>query len=259
MLYRDKQLHEKETELLNYHTLILQEQAIAKNIFSELLHSEVIHLPGLYFSLSPMSVYNGDVLLAEKVNNTLYIMLGDFTGHGLPAAIGSIPTSEIFYAMVRKQKSIANIAAEINSKLKKLLPSSMFCAACIISYETQKHELSIWQGGLPTGYLMHEDGEKITELNSIHLPLGILSAGDFESDIQQFQLEKTSKLVFMTDGYIEMKNAEGKVLAKEAIIKEIINKKTNQQISALQNLLQQHMKSEQLLDDVAIMSMELCV
>ena len=49
--------------------------------------------------MSPMALFNGDVLLADiSPTGSLMVLLGDFTGHGLPAAIGSMPLASIFMA-----------------------------------------------------------------------------------------------------------------------------------------------------------------
>ena len=53
--------------------------------------------------LSPVSIFNGDLLLATRTpSGSLYVMLGDFTGHGLPAAVGAIPVAEVFMGWQRK-------------------------------------------------------------------------------------------------------------------------------------------------------------
>lgn len=257
LVYRDKELHEKEAELLHYHALMLEEQTIAKNIFSEFMHSESIHYPELQYFLSPMSTYNGDILLADKQGDLLYVMLGDFTGHGLPSAIGSIPTSETFYAMTKKQMSLEKIAEEINAKLKKLLPSHMFCAASLLLYDAKAKILSVWQGGLPTGYLISQNSQKIIELSSRHLPLGILAKKDFETDIDTFTIKQSTKVVLFTDGFIEMKNSEGKVISGQQIVDKLVQDTKESPTKVLQTLLKEHMGSESVGDDIAIVSMDL--
>ena len=32
----------------------------------------------------------------------MHVLLGDFTGHGLPAAVGAMPLAEVFYGMTAK-------------------------------------------------------------------------------------------------------------------------------------------------------------
>ena len=73
------------------------------------------------------SIFNGDLLLATRTpSGSMYVMLGDFTGHGLPAAIGAIPVAEVFYGMANKGFSIAAIVAETNRKLRAILPTEVF-------------------------------------------------------------------------------------------------------------------------------------
>jgi hypothetical protein len=91
-----------------------------------------LQAPHIQYLLSLMALFSGDVLLAAPtLSGGLQVMLGDFTGHGLPAAIGAIPVSDIFYAMTAKGFSIGDIVAELNQKLRTILPTGLFCAACL--------------------------------------------------------------------------------------------------------------------------------
>src|SRR3546814_8115398 len=53
----------------------------------------------------------------------MHILLGDFTGHGLPAAVGAMPLAEVFYGMTAKGYGLAQILREMNAKLKRILRS----------------------------------------------------------------------------------------------------------------------------------------
>jgi serine phosphatase RsbU (regulator of sigma subunit) len=69
------------------------------------------------------------VLAVREPSGGMYVMLGDFTGHGLPAAIGAMPTAEIFYGMAKKGFSAQDILREVNKKLKSILPPNFFTLA----------------------------------------------------------------------------------------------------------------------------------
>ena len=125
---------EKQNEELNRHNARIQQEVnVAKKVFGNLLnHNMRKKNTGLRYSMSPMSVFNGDMILAER-NQTdgLDVLISDFTGHGLSAAIGSIPVSDIFYTMTKKGFPCTETLAEANNKLIKLLPTQMFMAAAL--------------------------------------------------------------------------------------------------------------------------------
>ena len=75
---------------------------MAKSVFDNVAHNGSLSAPNIKYLLSPLSVFNGDVLLACMKPSGMHVLLGDFTGHGLPAAIGAMPMAEIFYGMTRK-------------------------------------------------------------------------------------------------------------------------------------------------------------
>ena len=100
-LYETIETQKSEIQFHNEH--LIQEQEAAKKVFNNIAHRGCLEADNVHFHLSPMSIFNGDLLLAaETPMGGMRLMLADFTGHGLPAAIGAMPTSEIFYSMTKK-------------------------------------------------------------------------------------------------------------------------------------------------------------
>lgn len=256
LVTRDRHLKAKEDELAHYHELLIEEQTIAENIFLSFVQTDRINIPQVHFFLSPLSTYNGDIFLAyQNKEGIMTAMLGDFTGHGLRAAIGSIPTAEIFYTMSEKGKTLKEIVTQINAKLNQLLPSHLFCAACLLSYDPKRCQLSVWQGGLPTGYLIDNAG-KIKEITAKHLPLGILKPQEFEAGISIYRLKQTSSLTLFTDGFTELKNAKQQTLATADIVNNLLHHEHEEKIEGLKSLLRKHMNTATIRDDLAMVNIE---
>ena len=126
-----RRLHEtvqKQRDEISLHNdRLIHEQEVAKQVFDNIAHPGCIDAPNIKYLLSPMAVFNGDLVLASrKPSGGMFVFLGDFTGHGLPAAIGAMPVSEIFYGMAQKGFSLQDILREINKKLKRILPKSQW-------------------------------------------------------------------------------------------------------------------------------------
>jgi serine phosphatase RsbU (regulator of sigma subunit) len=258
LISRQMYLASQAQVLSHYHEMMIAEQTIARNIFLEFVKTDEIDFPEIKFHLSPMSTYNGDILLASRyVDGQLFIVLGDFTGHGLSAAIGSIPMAEAFYAMTAKNIPPALIVREINKKLNKLLPSQIFCAACFIYFDAQKAELSLWQGGMPTGYLFNGKSLACKELISTQLPLGILSDSDFDPTFSIIPITEPSRLVLFSDGFLEVKSSKQQIIARDEIIDCVITATPSNQIAQLRRLYQRYSSEQASLDDIAILSIEL--
>jgi len=86
-LYRTLQVQHQELEKHRFQEE--REQEIARDIFARIVHLGCLDEVGIKYLVSSLMVFNGDMLLAERTPyGALRVMLGDFTGHGLTAAIG---------------------------------------------------------------------------------------------------------------------------------------------------------------------------
>ena len=123
-------VHQQHQQLVDNHSHLIHEQALAKEVFNKVARDNGVEIANICHWLSPIAVFNGDVLLAAPTpNGGLMVLLGDFTGHGLAAAIGAIPLASTFYSMVGKGFTMQDIIKELNNKLHELLPVSVFCCS----------------------------------------------------------------------------------------------------------------------------------
>ena len=210
--------YEQKKEL-DYHKLQTErEHQIVEHIFNRALAGNYKVPELLDFHLSPASMFNGDLLLVEiGPTGNLYVMMGDFTGHGLSSAVGTLPVSRTFYSMAQKGMSVGDIAIEINKILLTLLPDDMFCAASIVELNSSGKSLSIWAGGTPDMYLVTE-GKGITQvINSQHMALGILEENEFESTALNYSVADDEQLILFTDGVVETFNPEREIFGYDRL------------------------------------------
>ena len=99
---RSEELRQTIEKLAYANEELNQEQEFAQKIFTNILNPGFLGAVNIKYLLSPMSVFNGDLLQVEQdLSRGQFVMLGDFTGHGLRAALGAIPVSETFRSMVK--------------------------------------------------------------------------------------------------------------------------------------------------------------
>jgi len=178
--------------------------------------------------ISPMSMFNGDLMLISRnPSGGIYVLLGDFTGHGLSAAIGCLPTSDIFYAMAEKQESVGDIATAINDRLINLLPDYMFFCATLIEISPQGDRLSIWAGGMNEIILIDTCGKIEARIQSQHMPLGVLEPNEFDSGIQVSEPKLNTMVFIYTDGVIETVNPAGELYGEERLEKVLLQNVEN--------------------------------
>jgi CheY-like chemotaxis protein len=197
---------------------LMEEQEIAKRVFDNVAHTGCLDAANIRYHASPLSIFNGDVLFASpRPAGGMLVFIGDFTGHGLPAAIGAMPVAEIFYGMASKGFNGVDILKEINQKLTRILPSSMFCCGAMIEADFKLNQLSVWNGGLPAGWLIRASGEW-QMLPSRHLPLGIRPAEQFDAEMDVIGVVPGDRLLMMTDGVLESRNSVDDTFGETGIV-----------------------------------------
>ncbi|MDO3385056.1 SpoIIE family protein phosphatase [Gilvimarinus sp. SDUM040013] len=205
-------------QIVKHNEHFLQEQTVAKQVFDNITSGGDLNTSSLRYFLSPLAVFNGDVMVASSTPaGNFMVLLGDFTGHGLPAAIGAMPLATTFYGMVSKGFSMADILAEINGKLKSILPVGLFCCATMVEVNFRKSSIRIWNGGLPPAYIYRNSGT-VEAMKSTHLPLGVLNNRDFKADPALLQLEYGDRLYLWSDGIHESRNADGDMFGEERLM-----------------------------------------
>ncbi|MGO1659271.1 MAG: ATP-binding SpoIIE family protein phosphatase [Marinobacter sp.] len=196
---------------------LLEEQHVARRVFDNVAHTGCLDAANIRFHASPLSVFSGDVLFASpRPAGGMLVFAGDFTGHGLPAAIGAMPLAETFYGMASKGFDGVDILRELNQKLVRILPKEMFCCAVMVEADFALNQLNIWNGGLPDIWLMRSNTERFI-LPSRHLPLGILSAEQFNAGMEIVKSQPGDRLLLMTDGVLECTNGRGEQFGEQGV------------------------------------------
>ena len=209
--------HQKEV-LTSHHQHLQREYEVAKKLFNTIVHPGCLDAPHLKYLLSPMAIFNGDLLLAARQpSGGLHIMVGDFTGHGLPAAVGAIPMSDIFYSMTAKGYAISDIVAEANQKLKAILPTGVFCAACLLEFNATYSTLNVWNGGIPDVLIRPPHGGALRRLPSQHLPLGIVDNALLDRSVEMVAVLPGERIYVYTDGVIEASDLSGALFGQERL------------------------------------------
>ncbi len=195
---------------------LVREQEAAKAVFDSIAHHGALNLPNLRYLISPMSIFNGDVMLvAQHPSGGIAVFLGDFTGHGLPAAIGAMPLSETFYGMISKGFSLRDVTTEINRKLKSILPVGVFCCANLVELSFRNRTIEVWTGGLPDNLLYNQRSGEVKRLVSRHMALGVLSPQRFRYEPYFIEMDPDDVLYLWSDGIPETMNPQGEMFGDE--------------------------------------------
>ncbi|MBV1915556.1 MAG: SpoIIE family protein phosphatase [Pseudomonadales bacterium] len=196
-----------------------REQAIVAHMFNNAFSSNFISTDRIRYHLSPMSLFNGDILMtALGPTGDTYLLLGDFTGHGLSAAIGGLPASRVFYAMTAKGLPLGSIVSELNGTLRQILPPSMFMCGAVIQVDASGEYFKCWAGGCHDMQLIDSKGTIRNSIKSAHLALSILPSKSFNSEVETFDIIQGDRLFLYTDGITEAANADGEMFGETRLL-----------------------------------------
>lgn len=214
-----KVITKNNAELTLHNSRWQREQNIVAHIFNKALEHNLSDCESLRSHIAPASTFNGDILLsAPSPSGGLYVFLGDFTGHGLGASIGTLPISHSFDQLVLRHLSVGEIAFEFNKMLSSMLPDYMFCCATILELSAQGDSVQVWMGGLPDAYLMGSDGVIKETICSRNMPLGVEHDESFNKGFEVKLLGAGESVIFFTDGIIEAENPEGEFFEEERLL-----------------------------------------
>ncbi len=220
--YRMREMHAtmqaQRDQIARHNEHFKQEQTVAKQVFDNIAHSGCLDADNIKYFLSSLSIFNGDIMVAAmRPSGNMMVLLGDFTGHGLPAAVGAIPLASTFYGMVPKGFAMTDILREINGKLKAILPVGIFCCATMVDIDFRKRRIRVWNGGLPECYLYRRESLSFEPIVSRHLPLGVLSNKDFKDDCQTRDMALGDQLYLWSDGIHEARDSDGELFGERRL------------------------------------------
>ncbi len=242
--------------IASQHQRLVRDQELAKVIFDRVAHAGCLSASNLRYLQSAYAMFNGDILLAAyKPSGGMHILLGDFTGHGLSAAIGAMPLAEVFYAMTARGFNVRDIVRELNGKLGQILPVGIFCCAALIDVNSDKGLVEIWNGGLPEVLIVSREAQLLHRVPSTHLPLGVARAEKFDPNPVVLAMAPGERLMCWTDGVIESRSQSGEPYGEHRVL-ELIEAYRGQPESLFDGLLQSleafHGSPE---DDISLLEM----
>lgn len=216
-----------------------------------------IQINGFY---TPASECGGDWWSYQQIGNIFYLMIGDATGHGVPAALVTsairsasavlehFPEFPLERTMGLLNKAInATSRGQVNMTffLAKFDPATGDLAYCNASHEPPFHFLDkdgqVNKGDMQV--LLESPGPRLGE------------SPDSEYTTTNIKLNVGDRLVFYTDGVTELKDPSEKLWGERRFIQALLegfnaNPDMSTAIDILQNKMTEFRKAEPLHDDV---------
>lgn len=210
-------LRTQRDQLLVHQMAVQEEQAVATALMRHVTQRDGVGCGNVRRLELASDGYHGDIVLAAwSPAGRQHVLVGDFTGHGLQAALGALPASDVFFSMTRAGFSIPDVVRELNARMRALFPANIFLCACAFDIDHVNGMLSVWNGGLPTAFVRSTSGQ-LRMLHSRHLPLGVVGARDFDDSIETLPITHGERIYVHTDGVAEQSNSSGEPFGEERI------------------------------------------
>ena len=254
----NKDLHYRNAALARQRDLIEQEEELAKHVFRQLTLGGDHELPGIHTWNQSMGSLSGDLTQTVRgPHGQTYVFLSDFTGHGLPAALGALPASSVFLAMAAKGLPVDVIAGELNRKLHQLLPVGYFCCAVLLELSANRRRVSIWNGGLPPVLLRRQGATDYEKVPSHSVPLAVLGGDEFEAHAEVRDLHPGDLLYAYTDGLTEAENLDGEMWGNARLEAFLLRDDISApKLPALIDAVLEHVNLAPASDDISIVELE---
>ena len=216
-------------EVQGMYSMIHREQEIAESVFINAIQSSNIENPHLRQVVRPAGIFSGDMVLsAYSPSRDLFFLTGDFTGHGLLAALGAMPVSEVFRAMTTKGFSPEEILTGINKKLKSMLPVGMFFGAQLVVVNHDLEHVRVFNAGMPDVIIVDGETNQIKHrLTSTGLPLGVEAVIDPKEMLQYAPITYNDKILMHSDGLTEARNGQDQEFGSDRLVASISNAPKN--------------------------------
>ena len=252
-----KHLSEEETlvnnKLKNERDLLLaksvQESALPGN---DLFSDDKIKIIG---KMLPSEYVGGDFYDYFKTNNgKICLVVGDISGHGLPAAMFMMSVRNTLRAISDVLTSPAEIMTRVNKIICERNEINMFATIWFGIIDSDSENITFANAGHPFPFVKRLDGELVSIENEPNAPIGIL-----EDEIYleySCRLTPGDEIIIYTDGIIEADDENGKQYGIDNFKKSIEAAKDpgNGFIENIVNDLVDYTKSTAFEDDVTLLT-----
>lgn len=250
-------LRDNRDELARYHARQESDMRVAASIYSTISRrqAEALELRDIRAHLQPVEAMNGDLVLACMTpSGNRHFLVGDCTGHGLPAALSALKVSDIFYAMSEKGFALTEIVAELNLRLASVMPVDRFFAATLISLDYASEVLTIWNGGMPDVYVLDDRHCVVKTAISKNLPLGIVDNTRLDANIETVPIKPGFRVFACSDGLVEAHAEDGEMFGTQRLL-EVLNRAPpgSDLVAGCLDAMNAHIGARPLHDDVSVL------
>ena len=217
-------LRQARRELEETNLVLSDEKELLEDIVSRMRSASPFDGRKVRHIQSSLEKTCGDIVLsAHRPDGAQHVLVGDFSGHGLPAAFGGPLVSYIFYHLSAEGCTMRHILQEMNRILCRQLPTQLYMAAGALELSPDRKRVMAWNCGLPP-MLCLSAAHGVNRVSSGGLPLGISESTDTFESHAQTEMESGMHIYLYSDGITEAMSVERELYGQarlEALVSRI--------------------------------------
>ena len=165
----------------------------------------------------PHDVVGGDFYGVRQLDEGRYgFFLADVMGHGLAAALYTMHLSSLWDRYCQLLTTPSAFAAKIGNELNRIVRGGEAFAAGVCGLvDGSRHEVRLAGAGNPPALLVHAGG-RFEQIECAGLPFGLMEDAPYDDTALEFHFG--DRLLFFSDGAVEIHNAENKMLGVNGLI-----------------------------------------
>ncbi|OJJ23538.1 hypothetical protein BKI52_04015 [marine bacterium AO1-C] len=266
-------IEDQNKHLVHTNTLVQQSIKSALTIQEALLpfHSRISQFLRDYFVIYlPKDIVSGDFYWIEKIENKIFVIAADCTGHGVPGAFMSLIGHNLFDKIILQQgyHDPAIILDQLHQQVAKALKQpdinniSGMDTSIIVLEPLQEGTTQITFAGArrPLYYVSSEDIQNLQLIKGTRRSIGGIQNTKVAFENHVLTLPQNSILFMGSDGLTDQNNKERKkfgVKRLEKILQHNAHLPLDQQQAAIEKALENHMLGTTQRDDILWMGIRI--
>lgn len=184
--------------------------AAARDIQMSILPPEMPVVPGYEFCgrLLPAAETGGDMFDLVQLEQGVFLLLGDATGHGFGPALCATQMQAMFRVAFRVGAELGEAYIHVNNQLDEDLPDDRFVTAFAGFLDSEQHAVSYFSAG--QGPILHyrAASDSCDWYGPTTFPLGTVAV-DRAAPIRHLELAPGDILAVLSDGVYECEGEDG--------------------------------------------------
>jgi phosphoserine phosphatase len=210
--------HSYMTDELLANAILSQEVAVAREIQMSTLPDMMPEVPGydLHGHFQPTDHTGGDLFDLVVLDDKLFMLLGDATGHGFGPALSATQLQAMLRVSFRLGAGLDQAYMHVNNQLAEDLPDDRFITAFMGFLDPEIHRVSYHSGGQGPILHFHAANGACDWHKPTSFPVGIMEMEEPQASAS-LQLEPGDILALISDGIYEYARSDGEEFGEDRV------------------------------------------